>query len=319
MDYEARILVVDDEESIRGVVSDALAEKGLHIDEASSGETALEAIKQNKYQLVMTDIRMDGMDGIVLLQRSKTISPNTEVIIMTSHASMETAISALRFGAYDYLVKPFEDISLVSAAAHRALEKVWLTEENKSLMEKLAIQNKKLARVSRFLKELAFRDGLTGLYNHRYFHESLKEGVLRAVRHGRPLSAMLIDVDHFKTYNDAHGHPAGDRLLKSLAKLITSRMRKSDVAARYGGDEFVALLYETEKDDAKEVAESLLGLVAKHPFEGGQTQPLGRVTLSIGVSAVSGDLDDASALLQRADEALYEVKQNGKNNVRSKP
>ena len=122
------------------------------------------------------------MTGIELLERIKQLYPETQVIIMTSYASLETAITAMRYGAYDYFFKPFQDIELVSAATARAIEKVRLVGENQKLIEELNAKNKKLAKVNRVLKNLACRDGLTGIFNHRYFQDSLEAEINRAVR-----------------------------------------------------------------------------------------------------------------------------------------
>ncbi len=169
------------------------------------------------------------------------------------------------------------------------------------------------ARLYSEVKLMAITDGLTGLYNHRYFRERLKDEVTRASRYSRPLSVVMIDIDSFKRYNDAHGHPMGDMLLRTLADILKSGIRNSDMVARYGGEEFVVILSETPEDMAVKTAERLRQSVESHKFLNGETQPGGRVTVSLGVASLGKDGPDE--LVKRADLALYKAKNTGKNRV----
>lgn len=313
MEKSTRVLAVDDEESIRNVLSMVLSSDGHEVTTASSAEEALQFFMQKPYPLVITDVRMEGMSGLQLLQEVKRINADCQVIIITSYASFESAIQALRAGAYDYIVKPFEDIDLISAAASRAVDKIRLIEENKLLVEELKRKNEELERSNMTLSELSIRDGLTGLFNHRYLQEFLHNECLRSQRHGRCFSLIFIDVDNFKKYNDTHGHPAGDKLLIALSRLIEDRLRKTDIIARYGGEEFVIILPETFKDGGVTVAENIRKAISGHPFVGRETQPLGSVTASLGVSAFPEDSKDGKTLLQLADQALYTAKNAGRN------
>ena len=134
-------------------------------------------------------------------------------------------------------------------------------------------------------KEASLRDPLTGLYNRRYFFEYLETEASRANRYDKEFSILMIDVDHFKKYNDTHGHPKGDGILKGVAKILKDTVRKSDTAARYGGEEFVIIFPETGVEEASLVAEKLRMEVETHDFPGGETQPLGRITISQGVAS----------------------------------
>ena len=309
------LLVVDDEETLRSVVSQVLSADGFRVAEAASGEEALAAFRERSHPLVITDIRMGGMSGIELLTEIKQHNPDTQVVIMTSHASLDSALTALRAGAYDYLVKPFESLDLISAVAGRAAEKARLVAQNRELLEQLTRANEELQEANAALKELAVRDGLTSLYNHRYFQEALALEVARSRRYGKHCSLVFMDVDNFKRYNDTHGHPQGDLLLQTLAQILMSHLRVSDLAARYGGEEFVLLLPETAKDAALGIAEELRQKVEEHPFSGRETQPLGKVTISIGVAGFPGDGAEAAELLAFADQLLYKAKHGGKNLV----
>jgi two-component system, cell cycle response regulator len=157
-------------------------------------------------------------------------------------------------------------------------------------------------------------DGLTGVFNKRYFIEALGREMARAQRYGRPLSILMFDIDHFKRVNDSYGHLAGDYVLQSLARVISTRARREEIFARYGGEEFVILLPETQKEGAMELAEQLRKRVASHTFVfEGEEIP---VTVSIGVSMVQEESIPENELIRRADEKLYLAKSEGRNCVR---
>jgi len=309
------LLVVDDEETLRSVVSQVLEADGFLVSEAASGEEALVAFRERLHPLVITDIRMGGMSGIELLTEIKRHNPGTQVVIMTSHASLDSALSAMRAGAYDYLIKPFESLDLISAVAGRAAEKARLVAQNRELLDQLQHANEELQEVNRALKEMAVRDGLTSLYNHRHFQEALAQEIARSQRSGKPCSVAFMDVDNFKAYNDTHGHPDGDRLLRTLSEILMSHLRCSDLAARYGGEEFVLLLPETPKAAALRIAEGLRVKVEQEHFPGREQQPLGRVTISIGVASYPEDGSDAATVMACADQRLYKAKHGGRNMV----
>lgn len=309
------ILVVDDEESVRMVLSQVLQEDGYSVTEAASAEQALELMNKETFCLVITDIVMPGMTGIELLKKIKQLYPETQVIIMTSYASLDTAITALRYGAYDYFFKPFKDIELVSATTARAIEKVRLVKENQRLIEELNTKNQKLSKVNSVLKNLACRDGLTGIFNHRYFQDSLEAELNRAGRHAGNFSLVFLDVDHFKQYNDKNGHQQGDKVLRKLAQILAKSIRKPDILARYGGEEFVIILPETPKASARIYGEKVRRGVEKYPFPGKETQPGGNLTISIGISTFPEDGRDRYSLIEYADQALYQAKKGGRNRV----
>lgn len=314
-DKGLRILVADDEPSLRGLLIQLLSGEGHELTEVESGEQALEAFRKEAFPLIITDIRMGGMSGLDLLNEIKIIDPDTLVIIVTSYASLDTAIKALRDGAYDYVMRPFDDLEIISAVVKRATEKIRLISENKKLVQKLERNNSELERVNVALKELAIRDGLTGLFNHRHFQETLSIELSRSIRHERNFSLLFLDIDLFKQYNDVHGHPKGDELLSMFGKLVKERLRKADFVARYGGEEFVIMLPETPKAGALRVADDIRKHISDYPFKGRETQPLGRVTVSIGVATFPEDGKDGSELIKYADKVLYKAKQSGRNTV----
>jgi len=310
-----RILVVDDETSLRLVLSEVLSEEGYQVTTAASAEEALELFNAQPFELIFCDIVMPGISGIELLKRVKESHPSSEVIIITSHASLETAITALRSGAHDYLLKPFESLDLIASLAHRALAKVRLEKENRRLVDELREKNAALEEANALLHELAIRDGLTGLYNHRYFHDAMITETHRSQRHQRIFSLLFMDIDDFKVFNDTHGHPKGDALLRDLTELIRARLRRSDVFARYGGEEFVVILPETTKDIARDLAEDIRTIIETHPFPGRESQPHDKLTISIGVATFPDDGKTPTSIVSAADNALYSAKRNGRNRV----
>lgn len=311
-----RVLVVDDDMAIRSMVGEILTDEGYDVTLAASAEEALQAFRRGGYGLVITDIRMGGMSGVELLKEIKLVDPVVHVIVMTSYASIDSAVAVLKAGAYDYLIKPFEDLELVLSAAKRAMQSVRLIMEKEVLVQSLKQKNAELERANERLQEIAVRDGLTGLFNHRYFQEILAKEASRASRHHRELSLLFLDVDDFKKYNDTYGHQLGDTLLKQLSHIIMGAMREGDVVARYGGEEFVIILPETDSSYAVQVAEKLRRLVENHPFRGEESQPHGKVTISLGVANWKSDGSTVASLIQRADQALYRAKNEGKNCVR---
>lgn len=177
----------------------------------------------------------------------------------------------------------------------------------------LARANRELVAAADELKRLARTDSLTELANHRSLQDTLNREVERAGRYEQPLSVLMIDVDHFKTFNDSHGHPAGDVVLVQVASVLRQRLRTVDIPARYGGEEFAVVLPATAATDALRVAEELVTAVRSRVFEGEQSQPTGRLTISAGVAQWSGKPESPGDLLSRADEALYEAKAAGRD------
>lgn len=175
--------------------------------------------------------------------------------------------------------------------------------------------NRELLRAQKQLKELAITDGLTGAFNHRHLKHTLNFEMQRQKRKTHPLCYLMIDVDNFKHYNDTHGHPAGDEALRIITKLLKDHLRDIDFVARYGGEEFAILLLDTKKEDGIPVAEKLRRIVETRPIPLEESQPGGRLTISLGLACFPEDADDMDSLIQVADAALYRAKQKGKNRV----
>ncbi|WP_207682334.1 GGDEF domain-containing protein [Desulfonema magnum] len=170
-----------------------------------------------------------------------------------------------------------------------------------------------IAAYEQKLLEMSIRDGLTGVYNRRYFETRLEEEFERHKRYTRPFSIIMQDIDHFKKVNDTYGHPCGDYILKAFASMIVSSIRKVDIFARYGGEEFCCLLPETRLDSAMKLAEFLRKKIERNIFIFNNTEI--RITISQGIAELKTEMGAAEALLREADHALYEAKESGRNKV----
>ena len=307
------ILVADDELAIRELVGEILSGEGHDVTLAEDGEDALAKFKMAWHEIVFSDIRMPKMTGIELLAEVKKIHENTQFIIMTSHASIDNSIGALKKGAFDYILKPFEDLDVVSDAASRAVANLSGIRRQQYLLNTLNRQNEELGSLNRKFREMAIRDGLTGLFNHRHAKERLEAEFDRSTRFERDLSVLFMDLDNFKFYNDAHGHQAGDEVLQLLSALMTDAVRESDTLARWGGEEFIVIAPETGEQEACELAERVRKAVESHAFPNGENQPLGIVSLSVGISSRSGATKSYEQLVGFADDAVYSAKDDGRN------
>lgn len=310
MTEKPRILVIDAEERFRRILSKILESCGYAVTVKTCGVDGLSAYIQTPFPLVITDVEIPDMTGVELLRQIKGMSGNSEIIVMNRQTALKDAISAMRAGAYDCLLKPFRDTAVICNTAHRALEKVRLQKQNKNLIYALKQHNKILKTSNVRLKQLATHDDLTGLYNHRYFQNRMKTELYRAKRYPESFSILFIDLDHFKTYNDTNGHLAGDHLLKTMGAILCKSFRKTDVVARYGGDEFVVILPETSKAQVRLIAAKLHKRVAGYPFGRCDSMPGNRITVSIGHATYPEDGSSADALLGHADQMLYNGKKN---------
>ncbi len=337
------IICVDDEEGILHVLRQQLApfEDGYEVDLARSGAEALELLKQLEEEkepvaMVIADQIMPGMKGVQLLEQVHHRHPGTAKILLTGQAGLDAVVHAINHAGLDrYIGKPWDEQDL-RLTVETLLTKYCLERENQRLIVDLRRKNEQLsslnadlemrvqartaelAAVNARLAQLAVTDGLTGCYNHRYLHERLALEVERSLRSRLPLSLLMIDVDHFKRYNDQHGHQAGDVALRRVAELLQADRRANDVVARYGGEEFAVLLPDTPKDAAQRVAESVRVRIAVEVM--GEAEVMdeaeGRqVTISIGVAASPDDAAAPGALLHAADTALYVAKHAGRNRV----
>lgn len=295
------VLVVDDSASLRAEVRGALeAVEGVAVTECGDGFSALRAMVDQRPDVVLLDLVMPGCDGISLLRLvgKRPELASIPIIMLTSADDIDGKVAALERGAADYVVKPFHRRELAARVrTHLRL---------RALQEELEKANERL-------RLLSCTDALTGLFNRRRLDEVLDAEVARAARYGSPVSVMMIDVDHFKSINDRHGHAVGDDVLRSIGAMLREHSRKTDVAARFGGEELSVVLGHTPQEGAAIVAERVRRAIEETEHTvGGETF---RVTASLGVAGVDGERIDAKTLLGRADAALYQAKRRGRNRV----
>jgi diguanylate cyclase (GGDEF)-like protein len=335
------IICVDDEEGILTALRQQLGARfgdECQIEVAQSAKDALELVEELKRDgeplaVMIADQIMPGMKGVELLEEVHKRSPGTTKILLTGQAGLDAVVAAInRAGLNRYIPKPWDEPDL-RLTVENLLRTFRLHRQNELLVDDLQRKNGELeaAKVSLELKvrertseleqalerlnRLAVTDGLTGLYNHRYLHEQLKGAVERSLRSKVPVAMLMIDVDHFKKYNDQHGHPAGDEALRQVARLVSEDRRQVDVVARYGGEEFAILLHDATHATAAEVAEKIRARVSSAAIPHAEKQPLGRMTVSIGVAVCPDDASTAEALVEAADVALYRAKKSGRDCV----
>jgi diguanylate cyclase (GGDEF)-like protein len=294
-----KILIVDDEAVIRDVMTDILRDEGYDVASSHGGPDAMQKVARHPYDIVIADLGMPEMGGMALLKEIKKINPQTDVIIMAGFASIESAVASMRAGAADYITKPI-NIDQVRIIIDKTIQK-------RQLLEKV--------KEGEFYKKLSQIDGLTELYNHRSFHTLLEQEITRAKRYEHAISLLMIDIDHFKKYNDANGHPAGDMALKKLAWLLKHNIRGHDIIARYGGEEFALLVPEKGKQEALTVANRLKRIVEETKFDREYVLPGGNFSISIGVASYPIDAQNKNELIEFADQALYQAKMKGRNRV----
>jgi two-component system, cell cycle response regulator len=294
----ALVLVAESSAEIRDALLRLLGERGHRVAGAGDGEEALALIERETPDAVLLDHELPGVDGMEVLDRLRAHDElaAVPVIMLTGSSDPELMRDALRRGAHDCLRKPFDPAEL-DARVLAALRV-------KRLHDALLDANRRLARQ-------ALTDDLTGLANRRHGGRQLEREVALCVRHGRLLALVRVDVDHFKAINDSHGHEAGDQVLVEVARRLESAVRGGDELARWGGDEFVALLPDTDKAGALRAAERLRAAVAAAPVEAAGTELA--VTISVGWAHWAGDTPDD--LLARADRALYRAKDAGRDTV----
>jgi two-component system, cell cycle response regulator len=454
-----KILLADDDPKMVGLLSGFLREQGYEVTSVANGNQALDIIKREEFHLALLDLMLPGLSGLELLSALKSLSPETEVILFTGQAGLDSAIQAIRLGAYDYLLKANLRLNELQTVITRALERRQLAQSNRRLLDHLrqtqeeltkrrAMELTQVRRIGETLagplsidqlfqglgnliweglplkvlgmefqgaeselsppiyvrgpqvaeavfqgfqnwlqerlrdytqkppvsgansrqkpceailaenlqagevvamvaagrdfpfspeeaelfrifmlqgqaalknlmlfeevKSLAVRDGLTGLYNYRYFSEIMRYEVEKCRRYNIPLALIFLDIDDFKAINDANGHPQGDQILKRVAALLRGGIRQADLLCRYGGDEFALLLTQTSAEQALVLAERLRRLISQTPLSSPRQNY--QVTISIGVAELEPGMD-WEGLLKAADAAHYRAKEGGKNRV----
>jgi diguanylate cyclase (GGDEF)-like protein len=297
----AKILLVDDSPTNLMLLGEILS-PDYDVLVATSGETAVGIARNSEPpDLILLDVKMPGMDGYATCQLLKedANTRNIPIIFVTAVEGSQAETRGFELGAVDYITKPYSTpVVLARVRTHMALKKH-----------------------SELLESLAFIDGLTGIANRRQFDQQLEKEWSRMMRQNAPLSLLIIDIDHFKTFNDQYGHGAGDDCLRLVARTIAGIIKRpGDLAARYGGEEFVVILPGTDEMGAHSVAESMRSAVDKLVIPHAGSPLTDHVTISIGAASHipqrQGNYQD---LINSADRALYRAKSAGRNQIFVEP
>ena len=302
-----RVLLVDDEATQRLIMARLLRRAGYDVETAADGRQAMAMLESGDFQLMITDWEMPEMDGVALCSalRSLRRQPYIYTVLLTARDSIEHVVTGLRSGADDYLTKPVVEAELMARL---------------NTGKRIVTLERSLRSVNEENRRLSVTDPLTGVHNRRHLMEQLPRAIEHAARYQRPLAAIMCDVDHFKSINDTHGHQCGDEVLKAVAQRLRSGIRAVDWLVRYGGEEFVVVLAETNVSGAAIAAEHMRERLASEPF----VCPSGSltVTASFGVSGWRDEVPSGASLdglMARCDMAVYDSKNGGRNRVSVAP
>lgn len=294
---QPKILVVDDAKENVRVLSALLKPQG-HVIFALDGPSALDKAQKAQPDLILLDVEMPGMSGFEVLKKLQADDQLSSIPVMfvTGRGDEQDETEGLKLGALDYITKPFSP-SIVEARV-----------KNQLLLRHYA---KKLERLNDELDLLANTDVLTGARNRRNFMDNLQKEFDRIIRYKRPCSVLMLDIDHFKQVNDTYGHDGGDAVLCMFHATVAQTLRRQDLLARIGGEEFAILTPETDVKGASVLADHILTAVRQSPVVL-QNQEI-VCTVSIGVAPVISTLDNAEEALKNADVALYKAKNGGRD------
>jgi len=285
------VLIIDDSADVHRLLKANLKSEELEFISASDGLEGLMAAQQYTPSLIILDLDLPSMDGLSVLKRLKELSKTQQipVIVLSGQQNPSDKVATFDMGAIDYITKPFE-------------------------MTELRVRVRSALRMQQLVQMLAQRaqiDGLTGLWNRTFFDRRWSEEHARCTRHAHPVAIALLDLDHFKDVNDTYGHPAGDMVLQTVARILQRECRHSDLACRYGGEEFVLLMPDTATHEAAAVCERIRAAVEAARWA---RLPNLKVTVSIGIAGCSGVCPvSPDQWVEEADRNLYSAKRNGRN------
>ncbi|MEL6947667.1 MAG: PleD family two-component system response regulator, partial [Pseudomonadota bacterium] len=298
---QGKILIVDDKPASYDRMSRILTSE-QSISVVSNPQEALFRAAQEDFDLVIVSLAIEGFDALRLCSQLRSLDRTRMIplLLVTGEGDDSQLIRAIDLGVNDYLKRPVEPNELLARCRTQVRRKR---------------ANDQLRHSVQQTMEMAIKDPLTGLFNRRYFDTHMEALLDKACASSQPLSLMVLDIDHFKMVNDTYGHQAGDEVLKTFAERIQRNMRAKNLVCRFGGEEFVIALPETDRDLAYVIADRMRREIAEAPFVvlGGEQSI--SVTVSAGIASLQGPQDHAGDLVKRADEALYEAKRNGRNQV----
>lgn len=311
-DGPLRVLVVDDDNSMRALLKSLLLHSGYEVHEATHGQEGFEKALEVHPQIMITDWVMPEMDGVELTRalRQTKLGRAIYILILTALEAEEKLVEAFDAGVDDFMSKPLKP-RVLGARLRAGQRVVMLQREIERDHEEIRSFAAELAVTNRRLQVAALTDVLTGFPNRRYAIERFRQEWLAANRSKRPMACMMVDVDNFKNINDTYGHDIGDVVLRQTAQAIKSGLRAQDVVCRTGGDEFIVICPETDLDAALVCGERVRKAVADVKLSAGTREF--ECSISVGVAARDVDMLDIDALIKRADEGVYQAKQRGRN------
>jgi diguanylate cyclase (GGDEF)-like protein len=288
-----KLLLIDDSQDIHMLIRQRLRSDGIDVIGAENGVDGLRLAGEEIPALILLDLGMPVMDGFEVLRTLKDDPATSQipVIVLSGRDDAEDKVQGFDLGAIDYVCKPF-DMTELRARVRSAM---------------------RIAELMRLLSQRAQIDGLTGLWNRAYFDERFEAELSSAKRSGAPISLAMCDVDHFKSLNDTHGHPAGDAVLQGFGKILTETLRRDDVACRYGGEEFAIILRNSDANAAATVIDRIRRKLAQTVWP---RHPERAVTASFGIcDRTTPPSEAAAAWIETADKSLYQAKTQGRNRV----
>jgi diguanylate cyclase (GGDEF)-like protein len=298
---ENKILIVEDDAVVAKLIYEFLSRSGYQAIITHSAEDAEEVLREEEIHIILTDVKLPGIDGITFTKNVKK-QHNLDVIVTTGYSSEYFYEDAINNGASDLIFKPIR-LNELMLRINRVIRERSLINERDKMIERL--------------KKLSIRDPLTELYNSRHFYAQLDDEIHRSERYLHPLSLIFIDIDHFKAINDTYGHMVGDQALLLIATKIQTSLRSQDTAYRFAGDEFTIILPETTSDNAKFVADRIRSEMEKESLVILE-QEIAKITLSLGIAEFQRN-EKREQFVHRADVTMYEAKKRGGNTVAVSP
>lgn len=297
----SRILVIDDDVVQLKKIVDRLA-IDFKVEGASKPDAAMNVAVNGNFDLIIISTQLSDTDGLRLAAHFKSQEEirNLPILILVDEDDQRAMLKGLEMGINDYIILPVDGNEMLARVKTQIRRKKYQDTLRSNYQQTI---------------NRAITDGLTGLYNRHYLNTHLDNLVRHALNNNKPLSLMIMDMDHFKQVNDNYGHDTGDEILKLLSEIIIKSIRSADLAARFGGEEFVVLMPETEAQQAKDVAERIRKTVETTDMKVSHAVGSLKKTISIGVAFLNEMGDSGPALLKRADEVLYKAKHGGRNMV----
>lgn len=296
-----RVLIVDDRAASHERVAAVLTKEHTVEVETDPSEALFRAAEGN-YDLLIVSLDLANFDALRLCSQVRSLdrTRNVPILAVTEPDNSARMLRGLEIGVNDYLMRPIDKNELLARTRSQVRKRRYAERLRDNVQMSI---------------EMAITDALTGLFNRRYMESHLGTLIEQAIARGKPLTALVIDIDYFKSINDTHGHDAGDDVLREFALRIKRSIRGIDLACRCGGEEFVVVMPETDMAVGAMVAERLRRRIAADAFAIQQGAGSVPVTISIGIAALRGKDDSAAALIKRADQALYRAKRDGRNRV----